>query len=200
MCAWCKTRGEFGTMKRCAVPTDMVLRHEDVDTTPRRPFETSPPPLKRGTLAQCATWHSTACAKNPAKAIGLLTTAAGHGSPAALKFLVNVYDHGDGVPRDSKVAAKWELQLAEKGDLGAQFHTSVRYQEGPAVQPSQASSVQWCRAAAERGHPVAARYLGFRCEHGKGVVSRGGRAGGRGCAGWQGNKIAQNLMAEEGNA
>ena len=61
------------------------------------------------------------------------------------------YYHGDGRPKDYKMAAYWYGKAAEQGDMWAQKNLGICYEHGEGVEKDPARAVYWYSKAAEQG-------------------------------------------------
>jgi TPR repeat protein len=62
-----------------------------------------------------------------------------------------MYDNGQGIPQDDKLAAQWYRKAAEQGYEYAQNNLGVMYRNGQGVPQDYKLAVQWYRKAAEQG-------------------------------------------------
>ncbi|MGP0565789.1 MULTISPECIES: tetratricopeptide repeat protein [unclassified Nitrospina] len=71
-----------------------------------------------------------------------------------------LYLNGQGVPLDTKKAAKWFLASALQGDVGAQYFLAELYRKGLGVDRDLEIAAAWYRKAAEQDYPDAQYRLG----------------------------------------
>ena len=71
-----------------------------------------------------------------------------------------VYQHGNGVPQDSKTAVKWHTLAAEQGHAGAQVNLGQMYYNGDGVTLNYKTALKWYGLAAEKGNAGAQYMLG----------------------------------------
>ena len=79
------------------------------------------------------------------------------------------YYHGDGRPKDYKMAAYWYGKAAEQGDMWAQKNLGICYEHGEGVEKDPARAVYWYSKAAEQGDAWSQTELGICYENGNGV-------------------------------
>ncbi|MBI4640388.1 MAG: SEL1-like repeat protein [Candidatus Tectomicrobia bacterium] len=84
--------------------------------------------------------------------------------------LSNVYDQGNGVPKDSSESLKWLRKAAEQNHPKAQLFLGLRYHYGKNVSKDDIESTKWIRKAAEQGNAEAQFLLGSCYSKGKGVA------------------------------
>ena len=78
---------------------------------------------------------------------------------------VSAYSRGD----YATAATLWR-QLADQGDVTAQYRVGIMYNNGQGVPQSYAEAARWFRLAAEQGDPKAQFLLGFLYAAGNGVA------------------------------
>jgi hypothetical protein len=78
---------------------------------------------------------------------------------------VSAYGRGD----YASAATLWR-QLADQGDVTAQYRIGIMYNNGEGVPQSYAEAARWFRLAAEQGDPRAQFLLGFLYAAGNGVA------------------------------
>lgn len=81
-------------------------------------------------------------------------------------FLGRMYERGEGVEKDAKVAAKWYRKAAEKGVNDAQFRLATMYENGAGVPKDLEYAYGWYSVAAHLGSNKALPAL----EHAKGQM------------------------------
>lgn len=64
---------------------------------------------------------------------------------------------------------QWQIQIAEQGDVEAQFNLGMRYSYGQDVPMDNTEGFKWCARAAEQGHVEAQMKLAQMYENGQGV-------------------------------
>ncbi len=84
-----------------------------------------------------------------------------------------LYDNGDGVPKDQRVAVMWYRKAAEKGNPQAQLNLGIHCEQGQGVEQEDAVALGWYSKAAEQGYAAAEVALGNMYHRG-----RGGERGG----------------------
>ena len=82
-----------------------------------------------------------------------------------------MYEHGEGVPQDSKTAVKWYTLAAEQGDATAQFSLGLIYRNGKGIPQNYETAVKWYTFAAEQGYTKAQYNLGLMYYNGEGVLT-----------------------------
>jgi TPR repeat protein len=80
-----------------------------------------------------------------------------------------MYEKGQGVSQDDKIAVKWYQLAAKQGNAGAQFNLGVVYANGQGVAQDYKTAVKWYRLAAEQRHAFAQYNLGQMYDNGRGV-------------------------------
>ena len=80
-----------------------------------------------------------------------------------------MYDQGEGVPQDYKLAVEWYRIAAEQGEARAQSNLGYMYDQGKGVPQDYKLAVEWYRKAAEQGNAQAQFNLGYMYAGGKGV-------------------------------
>jgi TPR repeat protein len=79
-----------------------------------------------------------------------------------------MYHNGNGVPSDSKEAAKWFWLAADQGHVQAQYHLALLCFGGRVPQDYK-QALKWWRLAAYQGDATAQFGLGVMCATGQGV-------------------------------
>ncbi len=93
------------------------------------------------------------------------------GDAAAQLRLGEMYDLGQGVPKDLAEAVKWYRLSAEQGNAQAQFALAEMYKNGDGVERSLPQALAWYRRSADQGNPGAQLLLGVLYESGTGVAA-----------------------------
>jgi len=121
--------------------------------------------------AQAGTSEAMAAYQRGDLATGLKELEAGVASeePSAFYNLGITYKQGVGVPVDSKKAASYFLQGAERGNLYAAFEIAECYFNGKVIGQDFKEAARWYRFAATRGHYQASIRLGSLYFVGAGV-------------------------------
>lgn len=104
-----------------------------------------------------------------AEAITVNRLAAAQGDPVAQYNLGDIYDNGQGVPKDWAEAFKWFRQAADQGHVEAQAILGRMYRNGEGVSKDPVEAVKWSRLAADQGHIYAQGNLGYAYASGDGV-------------------------------
>jgi uncharacterized protein len=102
-------------------------------------------------------------------ALKLWQPLADSGNATAQFNLGKMYDSGKGVPKNSKIAARWYTVAAEQGVAKAQYDLGWMYFNGEGVQRDTKTAVRWYTAAAEQSHAHAQYELGLMYYRGEGV-------------------------------
>jgi TPR repeat protein len=89
--------------------------------------------------------------------------------PPPNTLLGNMYDNGQGVPRNDKTALKWWKLAAEQGNASAQVALGIMYSYGEGVPQNDKTAVKWWTLAAEQGDADAQSSLGRFYENGMGI-------------------------------
>ena len=66
-----------------------------------------------------------------------------------------MYDEGQGVPQDRKVANSWYEKAAEQGNAQGQFNLGLSYAQGQGVAPDLLEAHKWLNLAASHGNGSA---------------------------------------------
>ena len=66
-------------------------------------------------------------------------------------FLARMYEQGEGVAQDRKIAAKWYRKAAEQGVNDAQFRLATMYENGEGVPKDLEYAYSWYSVAAHLG-------------------------------------------------
>ena len=103
-------------------------------------------------------------------AIQFWTPLAERGNNLAQYNLGVVYEHGEGVPKDAKIAVKWYTLAAEQGDATAQFSLGLIDRNGKGIPQNYETAVKWYTFAAEQGYTKAQYNLGLMYYNGEGVL------------------------------
>ena len=98
------------------------------------------------------------------------TPLAEQGDASAQSNLGVMYEKGQGVVQNYKIALKWYRLSAEQGNAFAQFNLGLMYNKGQGVPQDDKTAVKWYRLAAEQGNTSAQGNLGAMYAFGKGVI------------------------------
>jgi hypothetical protein len=91
------------------------------------------------------------------------------GNEVAQVHLGTMYENGQGVPKDFKLAIKWYRKSAEQGYADGQFKLGSMYAFGKGVPQDYKIAAKWYRKSAEQGNAGAQSNLGYMHEKGLGV-------------------------------
>jgi uncharacterized protein len=140
------------------------------------------------TLAVSSAWAQT---EEEAERVAELTAAALNGEAEAQYNLGNMYDNGEGVPKDQAVARMWLTKAAEQGHANAQFYVGARFYSTrySSIRPmwgsteaevpgneSAALAVIWLTKASEQGIADAQYMLGNMYNYAEGGIPQDGAA------------------------
>src|SRR5688572_23589890 len=103
---------------------------------------------------------ATVSKTTPQAATGIVARAES-GDAAAQNLLGEMYENGNGVPRDPAKAAHWYRLAAKQGLSEAQLSLGVLYENGEGVAQSDAEAARWYAGAAEQGNLFAQLSLGI---------------------------------------
>lgn len=114
-------------------------------------------------LAIAASWvyadtdHAIAEFKksNYQTALNELKPLAEQGDAKAQLYLGGMYDRGEGVTQDFKLAAKWYLKAANQGSNEAQYSLAYLYYTGEGVPKDLSKAKEWYLKAANQGSAMA---------------------------------------------
>lgn len=112
---------------------------------------------------------SRAVRAGDAQALVQLRDLGNRGDVIAQFNLGVIYGNGDGVSKDTELAAQWYRKAAEQGDAGAEYQLGWMYDAGEGVARNDALAAQWYRKAAERGNADAEFSLASLYREGRGV-------------------------------
>lgn len=107
--------------------------------------------------------------KNLNESIKWYTNAAKLGHSKAQNNLGYMYEHGEGVDKDFKMAIFWFQKAALSGNRNAQHNLAFFYFQGLGTARDYAKAFEWYTKAAAQGHPGAQNNLGILYEYGYGV-------------------------------
>ena len=102
------------------------------------------------------------------EAIAQLNKLGQGGNADAQNMLGVLYDNGQGVAQDYKLARIWFEKAAAQGHASAQYHLGFMYEAGRGVAHSDKQA--WFARAAAQGDPHAQRQLGTLYAKGLGVT------------------------------
>ncbi|MGH8119281.1 MAG: SPOR domain-containing protein [Gammaproteobacteria bacterium] len=103
------------------------------------------------------------------KTLEILQPLAEQGNSQAQAMLGMMYDNGQGVDRDQKVALQWYIKAAEQGMPVAQHDVGVRYFQGIGVEQNYQEAAKWWEQAANAGLADSRFNLGLMYYRGLGV-------------------------------
>jgi hypothetical protein len=103
--------------------------------------------------------------KQTVAAFSLLASLCVPALPGLAEDAISAYSKGD----YATAATLWR-QLADQGDVTAQYRVGIMYNNGEGVPQSYAEAARWFRLAAEQGDPKAQFLLGFLYAAGNGVA------------------------------
>lgn len=98
--------------------------------------------------------------RDPARAAYWFELAAIQGNAYAEQRLGDLYERGEGVPANLKVAFDWRLAAARRGNGKAQRELGRMYQDGAGVGKSIEQAIYWWQRAAIKGDAEAQVRLG----------------------------------------
>ena len=104
-----------------------------------------------------------------ALAVQWFRKAADQGNAGGQFMLGNMYDNGQGVPKDYALAVQWYRKAADQGNAGGQFMLGNMYANGQGVPQDYVLAMQWYRKAADQGYANAQANLGAMYANGQGV-------------------------------
>ncbi len=84
--------------------------------------------------------------------------------------LAVMYDHGQGVPEDDRVAVGWYKRAADNGHAPSQYTLGLLHSRGHSVAKDMAIAVDWYKRAALQGHGKSQFILGVLYDFGKDVA------------------------------
>ena len=95
-----------------------------------------------------------------------LMSEAKKGDADAQYKLGQIYQSGDGLPRDEQESLKWITSAAKQAHAEAEWLLGFTYEEGFGVERSSKEAARWYQRAAEHGHAGAQLYLANLYENG----------------------------------
>jgi uncharacterized protein len=113
--------------------------------------------------------RGAAASADPSDVLARCRKAAEKGNSRAQFNLGQMYEFGNGAPRDSEEAVKWYRKSAEQGSAAAQLQLGFSYCNGHGVLQDTAEAVKWWSQAAEHGDAAAQFQLGLCYCNGQGV-------------------------------
>lgn len=108
--------------------------------------------------------------KDPARALELMTSAAGQGHAEAMGAVGYFYANGIVVEKEEAKAVEWFRKGAENGGLKARLNYGKMLVEGRGIEKNEEEGRKAIQAAADQGQPDAAYAMGTICyfgEHGQ---------------------------------
>jgi hypothetical protein len=102
-------------------------------------------------------------------ALQLFRPLADQGDARAELGLADMYELGQGTPKDEAQAVKWYRAAADKGNVIGQLGLGFMYAEGNGVSQDFPEAAKWYRLAADQGEPMAQFQLGHIYETGEGL-------------------------------
>jgi uncharacterized protein len=103
-------------------------------------------------------------------AFRLLTPLADQGQPRAQNALGLMFDHGNGVSKNTTEALKWYRKSADQGYAKAETNLGYLYERyGEGAPQNYVEAANFFRKAADQGYALAQVELGYLYEHGQGV-------------------------------
>jgi hypothetical protein len=106
-----------------------------------------------------------------AAALNVLRGLATRGNPDAEFELGEMYEYGEGVPRNATIALSWYRRSAESGVDSYQYIAGLMYERGWGTPPDGSRAVYWLRKAAIQGYAPAEGDLAEIYSEGKLVPS-----------------------------
>jgi len=104
-----------------------------------------------------------------ARANRLWRPLAEQGNANAQFSLGNLYQFGDGVTKDHKIAARWYERAAIQGVAKAQYNLGFLFYNSRQLNRDYRAAVKWFRLAAEQGFLLAQTNLGVAYGEGRGI-------------------------------
>jgi hypothetical protein len=102
-------------------------------------------------------------------ALQLFRSMADQGDVRAELGLADMYELGQGTPKDEAEAVKWYRAAADKGNAIGQLGLGFMYAEGNGVPQDFPEAAKWYRLAADQGEPMAQFQIGHIYETGEGL-------------------------------
>ena len=99
----------------------------------------------------------------------ILSESAGRGDAQAQYYVGAMYHFGQGVARDTGLAAHWYRRAADQGIAGAQRNLGVLHEDGLGARRDTAEAATWYRRAADQGDALAQHNLAMLYGEGRGV-------------------------------
>ena len=111
-----------------------------------------------------------------AEAMASWRAAADMGESRAALYIGALYDSGEGVPQDQRVAMAWYARAARGGSPAGAFNLAVLYDAGRVVPRDEGAAARWYSVAASRGFARAQYNLALMYQDGAGVPREPARA------------------------
>ena len=96
-------------------------------------------------------------------------TSAEGGNPIGETLLGNLYEFGDGIPKDEIEAARLYRKAAEQGYATGQLDLGIKLQNGLGIPKNLVEAAHWYRMSADQGDADAQDRLGIMYDNGLGV-------------------------------
>ena len=97
---------------------------------------------------------------NYAQARSLWEDLAARGNTTAMNNLANMFEQGQGIPKDPAASIQWLRKAAELGDPVAQLNLGLAFERGTGVTRDNHEAARWFRKSAEQGDRDAQFNLG----------------------------------------
>ena len=92
-----------------------------------------------------------------ALAVQWFRKAADQGNAGGQFMLGNMYDNGQGVPKDYALAVQWYRKAADQGDANAQNNLGVMYANGQGVPKDYTLAYMWSNLGAAGGNELGGK-------------------------------------------
>ena len=108
--------------------------------------------------------------KEYGNALVLFKQSAEQGNTNAQCYLGVMYQNGNGVTKDDKLAVFWYQKAADQGNATGQANLDIMYQNGNGVTKDDKLVVFWYQKAADQGNVYGQANLGIMYKNGDGVT------------------------------
>ena len=105
-------------------------------------------------------WYAKAAAQKHEASLSVLKILAQQEYVAAQYRLGEMYNYGEGVPRNDELARRWFEQAAARGHADAQYRLGCMYRKGEGVPRDDDLARRWLKKAIAQGHADALNDFG----------------------------------------
>lgn len=113
---------------------------------------------------------------NENKSVAYYIWAANQGDASSQFHLGYLYENGEDVPQNARLASMYYTWAANQGHMEAQYNLGLMYAYGQGIPKDLALASVYCTLAANQGHMAAQFRIGYMYAHGEGVPKNEGIA------------------------